>query len=536
MDNINSIKLGNVYPSYQENGSSLSPLETVDPFFTINIDNVSREKRIENLYKYLNGSIYNSLRYPFTQNYTTSGSYIVTTKRRPSVLYKICKIIVDNSVSLVFGGNHFPKIEVNDNPKCEALIKDLIKELNFNNIFLQAAGWGSVGSVAILVQFINGSVKLKILKTSNLYPIFDPYDSNVLRSVSRRTVIKGYDLIQQGYEEIDAKKRYLVVQKWDCLSEVHYKPVEINSKKNMDDIPLKVDETRTIIHDIGEVPVIWIKNINPYSEDIDGECTFESAIPAQIEMDYQLSQAGRALKYAGDPQLVIQRGNGFIGEIELGQGSSTPLTMGEFEQQNSKIVRSASNAIEIESGGDVKLLEINGDATQAVLEYVKSLRKYALESVHGNRGDSERAGWAQSGKALEILNQPLIWLAERLRVTYGNYGLIKVINLIIKGSKKYPVMIKGKKLSFTDSCYPELRWEDFYVSSAEEKQQKANTIKTYKDANLISTETAIKAISSEFGIKNVQNEVTAINEEQEKFLSEQQSVGAQIKLSEEKNV
>ena len=34
----------------------------------------------------------------------------------------------------------------------------------------------------------------------------------------------------------------------------------------------------------------------------DGACTFRAAIETQIEIDYQLSQAGRGLKYSSDPR------------------------------------------------------------------------------------------------------------------------------------------------------------------------------------------------------------------------------------------
>ena len=68
----------------------------------------------------------------------------------------------------------------------------------------------------------------------------------------------------------------------------------------------------------------------------DGACTFRAAIETQIEIDYQLSQAGRGLKYSSDPTLLIKE----------------PATT------DSEIVKGAGNALVVSEKGDAKLLEI----------------------------------------------------------------------------------------------------------------------------------------------------------------------------------
>ena len=39
------------------------------------------------------------------------------------------------------------------------------------------------------------------------------------------------------------------------------------------------------------------------------------------------------------------------------------------------------------------------------------LRELALENVHGNRTDASRLSAPASGRALELMNQGLLWLA-----------------------------------------------------------------------------------------------------------------------------
>ena len=144
------------------------------------------------------------------------------------------------------------------------------------------------------------------------------------------------------------------------------------------------------------MPLVWIRNL-PGGDGLDGACTFRPAIETAIEIDYQLSQAGRGLKYSSDPTLLVREPAAMDGEL----------------------IRGGGNALVISEKGDAKLLEINGTAAAAVVDYVRTLRELALEGVHGNRASAERLSAAQSGRALELMNQGLMWLADNLRVSYG---------------------------------------------------------------------------------------------------------------------
>ena len=71
------------------------------------------------------------------------------------------------------------------------------------------------------------------------------------------------------------------------------------------------------------------------------------------------------------------------------------------------------------------------------------LRELALESIHGNRASPERITAAQSGRALELLNQGLIWLADQLRISYGEAGLLQLARLIVRASQMYSIVVFG---------------------------------------------------------------------------------------------
>ena len=105
--------------------------------------------------------------------------------------------------------------------------------------------------------------------------------------------------------------------------------------------------------------------------------------------------------------------------------------------------------------GDAKLLEIGGTASAAVIEYVRTLREFALESVHGNRASADRLTAAQSGRALELMNQGLIWLADNLRVSYGEGALLELARMILRASQVYRLRVIGPgNCAAEPSCAP----------------------------------------------------------------------------------
>lgn len=248
-------------------------------------------------------------------------------------------------------------------------------------------------------------------------------------------------------------------------------------------------------HHLGFVPLVWIKNL-PNGDEVDGACTFEAAIDTCIEMDYQLSQAGRGLKYSSDPQLFIK---------DPGVG-----------QKDGEQIKSAANAlVGTSEHSDAKLLEINGNAASAVVDYVRCLRELALESIHGNRANADKLNATQSGRAMELLNQPLIWLADKLRISYGEGALLSLLKMVIAASQQYPLTIAGESVGkLNPKMNVSLRWPRWYAPSAQDRQQDAHTLKTLTEARLLSCETATHILSGDWDIGDVNAERARIAAEQ----------------------
>jgi hypothetical protein len=264
------------------------------------------------------GTFYDVLPHRFHEERNGAGEYVPLRDRAPSVRTGLCRVVVEDSVALTFGEGRFPAIDCEDKPT-RATLAALIKDTNLPAVMHEAALRGSVGSVVALMRVLRGRVFWSVLDSLYLTPDYDPEAPDTLVRVTERYKVRDAALKAAGYDIADDKT-----------------------------------------HGLGFVPMVWIKNL-PGGTDPDGWCTFRPAIETVIETDYQLSQAGRGLKYPSDPTLLIK----------------------EPAATDGQMVRSPANALVVSEGGDAKLLEIGGTAA-AVMEYTPGLREAVLESMPAN--------------------------------------------------------------------------------------------------------------------------------------------------------
>ena len=151
------------------------------------------------------------------------------------------------------------------------------------------------------------------------------------------------------------------------------------------------------------------------------------------------------------------------------------------------------------------------------MDYVRSLRELGLESVHGNRTDPQKLSSAQSGRAMELMNQALIWLADKLRVSYGEGALLALLKMVIAAHAKIPLTIKGKKMPvIKPGAKVSLRWPAWYHATAHDRQEIALALKTLKEAGNISRKTAVASLAADFDIEDVDAELKAIEADEER--------------------
>ncbi len=437
------------------------------------------------LRRVFDGTIYDVLPYEFHQEKTPSGEYIPLRHRRPSVRYALARVVVEDSVALLFSEGHFPVIESPD-PDVRTALAAVVRDARLNAVMTEAGLRGSVGSVALYMRIMRGRVFVDVVDTQFLTPVWDTQEPDRLVRVTERVKVAGCDLADQGYIIDDPDSDYWFVRMWDTEEETWFLPERVGSAAT-----LLRDDDRSVSHRLGFVPMVWIRNL-PGGKGIDGACTFRAAVETGIEIDYQLSQAGRGLKYSSDPTLLIREPAGLDGTM----------------------VRGAANALVVSEKGDAKLLEIGGTASQAVIDYVRTLREFALESIHGNRVDASRLTAPASGRALEMMNQGLLWLADNLRISYGG-GLLALARMILRAAHIYPLCLEGAALPPMDADTAlSLRWPDWYPADSLDRQRQAETMISLVAAKQISRETALRVLSPLYDIDDEQVELARIKAEE----------------------
>jgi len=450
-----------------------------------------RTWRMEILRRVLNGRLYDVLSYQFHDERGAGGEYIPLRRRRPSVRYALCRVVVEDSVALLFSEGHFPRIDSPDHAVREFLA-DLAHETRLNEVMTDAALRGSVGSIAVLMRVLRGRVFFNVLETTYLAPVWDVEVPDTLESITEKYKVSGTLLAAQGYTVANPAAEYWFMRRWDSMNETWFLPWAASSTE----AEPEVDEARTVRHGLGFVPIVWIRNLpgpSATGDDIDGACTFSAAIATSIEIDYQLSQAGRGLKYSSDPTLLIKEPAG----------------------TDSEIVKGAGNALVVSEKGDAKLLEIGGTAAGAVIEYVRTLRELALESVHGNRADASRLTTPASGRALELMHQGLIWLADNLRISYGEGALLSLARMVLRAAQKYPLLVFGVPAPRLDaSARLSLQWPRWYPSTADDRQKDAQTLSALAAAGHVSRETAVNTIADTYDIEDIPAELARIAQDQ----------------------
>jgi hypothetical protein len=445
-----------------------------------------RAQRLAMYQRVLDGTLYDDLPYAFQDERNGAGDYIPLRQRRPSVRYGLCRMVVEDSVALLFSAGHFPSIDCPE-PAVVKALGDVIRENQLNALMIDAALAGSVGSVALWMRVLRGKLHFSVIRTLYLTPIWRAEAPDSLEAVTERYRVRGAELIERGYRDIDPTLSYWFQRRWTATDELWFDPLPVDA-----DAAWQFDEARSVRHDLGFVPIVWVRNL-PGGDDVDGACTFRPAIETSIEIDYQLSQVGRGLKYASDPTLLIK------------EPASTDREM----------IKGAGNALVVSENGDAKLLEIGGTASAAVIDYVRTLREFALESVHGNRANADRLAVAPSGRALELMNQGLIWLADNLRISYGEGGLLKLLRMVLAARQKFDIIVGGTVMPVFDANMPiTLRWPRWYPASADDRLKEAQAIATLANAGQISRETAVKTLGQQMAITDVEAELSRIRQEQ----------------------
>lgn len=426
-----------------------------------------RVKDLDALDRLRDGSIYSILPHAFSEEFEDSGAKdpIPLEQRRPSVRFDLAKVIVDETSAMAFGTGHSPYAEVYDPMEADdvddvegeetdtdtlnKIIQYLRQVTKLDAVMVEAMIKGSSGSAGVILCLKDdGTPWFRVIEGKFGFPTFEDHDPDKLKYLDEIYETTSKELLKRGYtwaelkrsddpnEEYNPTIKFMVNIRIDNKAEMWMKPLRLNEfaqldKPKDDKDPDKgvyeweEDPKRRWGHKFEEVPAMWVRNLQE-REEVDGPCIFADVADLIVEIDYLLSQTGRGFKYSMDPLLAFTKDT-MQQSLPLGQSS----TLADNYTANFDFHRTPAKAISTE--GDAKMLEIAGNGLNAAKDFIKLLREWALEVIGGMKSDQEHAGGAQSGRALEILHQALVWLVDRLRTDYGDGLMVPLIMLCIRG-------------------------------------------------------------------------------------------------------
>ncbi|MDT8871918.1 hypothetical protein RAA17_14290 [Komagataeibacter rhaeticus] len=84
----------------------------------------------------------------------------------------MCRAVVDDAVSLLFGASHWPGLVATD-PQLPAILAQLAAETALPALMMEAATRGSIGSSAVLVEAVGRRLRAQLHDTCYLTPLWD---------------------------------------------------------------------------------------------------------------------------------------------------------------------------------------------------------------------------------------------------------------------------------------------------------------------------------------------------------------------------
>ena len=405
----------------------------------------NRYKRLDAYERLLEGTIYEHLGYAFDQEKGSGGKYIPILDRRPAIKYGLAKIVVDQHAAMTFGEAHFPHVrciqpmqekQTKGQEATEAACAALIRTMNLPAVMQSALRKGSIGSAALIVKIRDdGTPHIDVVSGKNAKPKLNSGNYAKLDALDRLWPIDGETLADFDYPvaKEDYAKTFWLRTLVDKTDWIWFLPLEDKDYRNIgqkDDngnvIEWVEDTERSGEHGFSETPAIWLRNLMVGDDAIDGRCTFGEVADICVSIDYVLSQMARGLRYSMDPLLVISMG-------EMGQAS---LDLSPKGPGGSNDIVKTAGVLALGEGSQAQLLEITGKGFEASQEFARKMREYAIEVCGGLKSDSENESGPQSGRALELHYQVVVFHIERLRVSYGTDGLLPLLKMLLRALKE----------------------------------------------------------------------------------------------------
>ena len=440
---------------------------------------------------WLKGKQYQHIPYAFTDTRDRSGRALKLFDKRPSVRLNLPYLGARLSSRKLLVGKHAPIVET-DSEQFKKDIKWLVTKSKLYWYGADAAFNGQAGSAAMILSIVDELPIIQVAPGKNCIPTYD--DANRLTNFQTNYVIRGIDWLAQKTKQeqdsngdnIDPAKQYWFIRIWTPEVVTTVVPVPVGdwnpeqgwTKQGQGEFKPVPDLSD--IHNLGLVPVVWIRNIAD-CDSIDGMSSFGIALPNCLHLDVTLSNMGRGFNYMGNPQLFVK------GKILSAGGSQTHTYNMDTMLQVAADKRNADGSGV--SGAEAKLLEMSADGLKVGLEFwVEKVKHWTLESISLSRKDPNNLKGAMSGTAIALIDEDFFDFVESLKMPYGEMGILEVVKIFIRMYKILGIGGRFEGVSDDQIEEIELDWPRLYEAEPQEVQYLVTALSGAVTAGFMNTE------------------------------------------------
>lgn len=332
-------------------------------------------------------------------------TYVPMVQRRPSVPYRLGRIVVNRFTSLLFGRGRWPKIDAVGDTDAEDYANALIKAMDLPAVMIRARGLGgSCGTVGLSWKIIGGNPRVSVHSGKFLH-VFEWADredgipAHVMQLYKTERDVFDHDKKKQ------VRKTFWVRRDWTESADIVFEEVEVRTNAEPEWVIASIDQ-----HDDGFAHFIWIENL-PEEDDltIDGQPDYEGVYDPMNHVDILNSAVMKGGTNTVEPTLILK-----------------------MEQDEVEVVRRGSDtAIVVGPNGDARYLVIDGASLEAGGKLIDRQAQQILDVVSCVIPDPDKlAAAGMSSIAIKAIYQPMLDKCDVMRTQYGR-AIVRLVSLVM---------------------------------------------------------------------------------------------------------